>query len=65
MSQHDEHDDQRDERPDDQQGGGQVSEMSQGAGEQEAPGDAVAAHPDDAEDARTEEGEQGPDAAPA
>lgn len=42
--------------------GGQVSEMSEGAGEQEAPGDAVAAHPDDAEDNRTDEGPQGPDA---
>jgi hypothetical protein len=44
--------------------GGQVSEMNEGAGEAEAPGDAVAAHPDDAEDARTEEGTQGPDAVP-
>jgi hypothetical protein len=42
--------------------GGQVSETAAGAGEQEAPGDAVAAHPDDSEDSRTEEGTQGPDA---
>ena len=43
---------------------GQVSETAAGGGEQEAPGDSVAGHPDDVEDARTEEGTQGPDAAP-
>lgn len=46
----------------DDQDGGQVSETAAGAGEQEAPGDAVAGHPDDVEDERTEEGTQGPDA---
>ena len=44
--------------------GGQKSEMNEGAGEAEAPGDAVAGHPDAAEDARTDEGTQGPDASP-
>ena len=44
--------------------GGQKSEMNEGAGEAQAPGDAVAAHPDAAEDARTDEGTQGPDAVP-
>lgn len=48
----------------DGESGGQVSETAAGGGVQEAPGDAVAGHPDDTEDERTEEGTQGPDAPP-
>jgi hypothetical protein len=48
----------------DDQNGGQVSETAAGGGEQEAPGDSVAGHPDGVEDGRTDEGTQGPDAPP-
>lgn len=45
--------------------GGQVSETAAAAGEQEAPGDSVAGHPDDTEAARTDEGSQGPESTPS
>jgi hypothetical protein len=44
--------------------GGQVSETAAAAGEQQAPGDSVAGHPSDVEDARTDSDSQGPDAIP-
>lgn len=44
--------------------GGQVSETAAAAGEQQAPGDAVAGHPSDVENERTDSDTQGPDAIP-